>query len=411
MGEYMAENPKITLARESLRHIRGGDLEEAARIMHHEGLKKGVEALLYYVALTDLGRAALSTVADGPFEDPRLRSSVAGLDLKGPVGLAPGWDKTGRAILAMDAIGADFQVPGAFTWFDQGGQRMPRLFTFDHKMGDHGKSKSLNRYGFYNPGVRVGVYNLLKLQERAGLQGPVIGQVTLNKEFYEEGNRNMIPQAVRQTIGELLPAVDGINLGLSSLNTKGMREAQNAHRFLYEIIMSAQDEIHSSPYPEVPIFVKGDGDGGTDRLDIYCELASETGCNWELINTTGLEQIKAKYGVEHEAGGLAGADPDYRNLAVESVRYVFEQVGDRIDIIGVGGVGGPEVEGGLSQAINLMEAGASAVEFNTYFRTAGIRSFTNIKRGMATWLDQQKDVNSITEIVGRGTKRGPKVKQ
>jgi dihydroorotate dehydrogenase len=411
MGEYMAENPKITVVRESVRNIREGELEEAAHILHHEGLKRSLENSLYYIALTDIGRTALSKLAGGPFEDSRLRTSIGGLDLKGPVGLAPGWDKTGRGVLAMNAIGADFQVPGAFTWFEQAGQRMPRLFTFDEQIGDRGKSKSLNRYGFYNPGVRTGVYNLLRLRERTDLQGPIIGQVTLNKEFYEEANKDMIPQAVRQTVAELLPAVDGINLGLSSPNTKGMREAQNAHRFLYEIIMGAQDEIHRLSDKEVPLFVKGDGDGGTDRLDIYCELARESGCNLELINTTGLERIKSKYGAENEAGGLAGADPDYRNLAVDSVRYVYEQVGDKIDIVGVGGIGGPEVEGGLDQAISLMEAGANAVEFNTYFRTGGIRSFTNIKRGMAIWLDRQSDISNISEIIGRRTQRGPKIQQ
>jgi dihydroorotate dehydrogenase len=281
------------------------------------------------------------------------------------------------------------------------------LFTFDEHFGDHGKAVSINRYGFYNPGDKTGAYNILKLREKAEIVGPVIAQITLNKEFYEDASWKIIPQIVRLTARNLLPAVDGINLGLSSLNTKNMREAQNSKSFLYEIVAAAQDEIRSSSNDTAELILKGDGDGGPDRLDIYCELAQETGCHLELINSTGLAKIKTKYRAEEQAGGLAGADPDYRELAVASVGYVYQQVGDKVSIIGVGGVGGPEVYGGIEQATALIEAGASAIAFNTYFRTGGLKSFTNVKRGIAAWLDEQEDINKLTEAIGRKTKRGP----
>jgi dihydroorotate dehydrogenase len=403
----MAENAQLSVTAEAYRNVAEGFVN-AGHALRHEGLKKGAEAGLHHLGNHYLGRAALELLAGSRGSDPRLATSLAGIDLTDCVGLAPGWDKQGKAILGLQAIGAGFITLGGFTLYLQPGNHLPRLFTFDRKFGDHGKLISINRFGFSSPGVGVGIRNIREQRERGEVTIPIFGQVTLNKEAYLPEHKHEIPDRVRQTTRALLPVVDGINLGLSSPNTSGMREAQDAFEFMYEVYMAAQDEIHKyNGGREVPLFGKGDGDGGTARWDIYCELSRQTGCHWELINTTGLERIKAKYGAKDVAGGLAGADPDYRKLGVDAVSYVYNQVGDKIDIIGAAGVGGPEYEKGDDQAMALLRGGASAVEFNTYMRTGGLKSFTHTKRGIIDSLDRENK-GSVREIIGIDTKRGAK---
>lgn len=393
----MTESPKISLVSESLRNMNV-DVESMREIWRHEGLKKGVERILEHGPRLSFTRWVMEHAAGGVATDTRLFTEVAGLHLDGPVGIAPGWDKTGKTVLGWQTLGANHITPGGVTLFPQSGNRMPRLRTFDHRVRDGGTSKSLNAYGFPSLGADTVAYNIAKQKEAGDVDIPVIVQVTLNKEMYEEGNRDAIPGILATTIRKVLPVADGINLGLSSPNTMGMRDAQ-AYEFLYKCISTAREAA-----PDVPLGYKGDGDGGEERLEMYSGLAIATDLDYlELINTTSLAHIKAKYGAEDLPGGLAGADPDYQKLAVDSVKYIYEAVGDRVDIIGMGGVNS------MAQAMRLIRAGASAIGINTAVRQLGARAVTIIEHGLSTEMNGFPAGTRLENVIGIDTKRGPKV--
>src|SRR5438105_335691 len=102
----MAENPKITLTSETWRHLKARDLDDAYSTIRHEGVKHLVEKGLYIAGSNNAGRLALKYFVGGaPVEDPLLKTNVAGIDLDGPIGLNPGWDKTGNTIQAWQALG------------------------------------------------------------------------------------------------------------------------------------------------------------------------------------------------------------------------------------------------------------------------------------------------------------------
>ncbi len=399
----MAESPDIGLFRESWRLVAeatGGVVDDVADIWRHEGLKKGVEAGLHLISQRQLGQWALEQmVCFGG--DSGLSTTVGGMELSGPTGIAPGWDKTGKTIVAWQALGANHITVGGVTLFPQQGKHMPRLRTMDSRIGDHGTKVSLNAFGFPGLGADKTAYNIAK-QRELGVKIPVIVQATANKEFYEPSNIDLLPGIMAATVRKILPVADAIGLGLSSPNTIGMRDAQ-AYDFLYEIVSRVRDEIESSGQ-EVPIIFKGDGDGGEERLDMYARLATALGIEvFELINTTGLVKIKSKYDVENLPGGLAGADEDYQQLAVDSVRYMYEAVGDKTDIIGVGGINGPE------RGLRMVRAGASAISINTFVRTAGTRAVKLIEKGMSDSLSSNPSGSDrIAQIIGIDTNRGPK---
>jgi dihydroorotate dehydrogenase len=401
----MAENPRISVTSETIRHFRAGEYEETADTLRHEGLKHGVESMLYLAGHRNLGRAALSHLAGEPIHDDRLRTNVAGMDLDGPVGLAPGWDKTGKTIQAWQALGARHITVGGVTLFPQAGNRMPRLHTMDSRIGDHGAAVSLNSFGFWSPGADKVLYNIQKQKEMGEIRMPIIVQITVNKEFYEAENTEHVYKVVEMAIKKLRPVADAINLGLSSPNTAGMRRGQGAPDFINRITAAARNVAHHDDR-YIPIIYKGDGDGGEERLDFYCGLAEFREMDFdafELINTTALSHIKAHYGAEETLGGLAGADPEYQEMALNAVRYVYEHVGNRFDIIGTGGVDNPD------QALKMIEAGASAIGINTAVRKLGLGVMRYVEGGLAEGIDRKyPEATALDQIVGVATKRGAK---
>jgi dihydroorotate dehydrogenase len=153
----------------------------------------------------------------------------------------------------------------------------------------------------------------------------------------------------------------------------------------------------------LPLGWKGDGDGGEKRLEMYAELLLENEFDYtSLINTTRLERILKKYGAEDLPGGLAGADEEYMQLAVDSVQYIYEAIGDKVDIMAMGGAGVPE------QAIRLARAGGSGIGINTGVATHLFRTITNVERAIERSIPEGQ---IYFDIVGADTARGPKSKQ
>jgi dihydroorotate dehydrogenase len=403
----MKESPNIGFVSESIRHLvgeTGGGIEEAFDIWRHEGLKKGVENGLNLVVQRDLGRWVLERIS-GSIDDDRLRTNVGGVDLDSPIGIAPGWDKRGKTIAAWEALGASHISIGGISLISQIGNRMPRLHTMDSQIGDHGTLVSLNSFGFSNLGS-TGVVREVAEQKERGISIPVILQATANKEFYEEENRHLLPGVMAATVRKLIPVADAIGIGLSSPNTLGMREAQQ-YELLYEIVSAIRDAIAVSDR-DIPIVFKGDADGGEERLDMYCRLTQALGIEIiELINTTALPNIKSRYGLENRPGGLAGADAEYRKMALDSVSYVYNAIGDKTDIIGVGGIGVGEV---WTPPLQMIRAGASAVSVNSYVRSSFPGTTRVIKKNMLDELSNSAPgFNTVAQVIGIDTKRGRKI--
>ncbi len=164
----MSEPAKIGLVSESLRHV-----SEIGDIWRHEGVKHLVENILHRAGGNLVGEFALRQLADVQPLDSRLTTSVGDLVFNRPIGVGPGYDKTGTMARAWQVLGAGHISPGGFTFDPQWGKPMVRLRTFDDRVGDHGKSKSLNSFGFPNPGRKQGALKIACLIVIC----PIIGMV------------------------------------------------------------------------------------------------------------------------------------------------------------------------------------------------------------------------------------------
>ena len=202
----MAGTPEISLVGETRRHLDAA-AANIGDIWRHEGLKKLAENGLFVAGSHPLGRWALSQTVNIN-EDPLLRTQIGNLDLRFPVGVAPGWDKRGITILGWQALGAGHHTSGGVTLRPQFGNEMPRLRTFDNFIGDHGTAVSLNALGFNSPGVQIVRQNIERQRELGEIDMPAIAQITLNKEMYLPQNIDRAPEEIAQAIRIIVPVVE-----------------------------------------------------------------------------------------------------------------------------------------------------------------------------------------------------------
>jgi dihydroorotate dehydrogenase len=106
--------------------------------------------------------------------DPRLRTTFAGLPLDNPLGLAAGFDKNGRALGLLGALGFGHVEIGSVSAWPSDGNPRPRLFRIPEDRGivvsygvpNDGAEAVRRRLDAYRPPVALGV-NLVKTNDPA----------------------------------------------------------------------------------------------------------------------------------------------------------------------------------------------------------------------------------------------------
>jgi dihydroorotate dehydrogenase len=106
--------------------------------------------------------------------DPRLHTTFAGIPLENPLGLAAGFDKNGRALGVLGALGFGHVEIGSVSAWPSDGNPRPRLFRIPADRGivvsygvpNEGAEAVRRRLDGYRPPVAVGV-NLVKTNDPA----------------------------------------------------------------------------------------------------------------------------------------------------------------------------------------------------------------------------------------------------
>ena len=112
----------------------------------------------------------------GVITSARLATSVAGLALPNPVGLAAGYDKNAVALAPLSRSGFGFIEVGAATPRPQPGNPQPRLFRLTEDRA------AINRFGFNNEGAEA-----IGVRLAARQRGAVFGHAVEAGELQGEG--------------------------------------------------------------------------------------------------------------------------------------------------------------------------------------------------------------------------------
>lgn len=340
------------LIRPVLFGMGGGDPEVA----HEQALR-----MLQATTATAAGRAALRLLHPGG--DPVRIGSVR---FDNRVGLAAGLDKRAEVVRGWSSLGFGHVELGTVTPQPQPGNPRPRVFRLP------ASGAVINRMGFPSGGAEQMARRLDALGVRRGNRavGTTIGiSIGKNKQTPLEAAVEDYLTCFRQ----LAPHADYIAVNVSSPNTPGLRELQDADaltRLLGELTSAARQ---ADPGDPLPILVKLAPDltrPAVEQLLAACEHSGISG----LIagnTTTGRDGLAASdLAKAVEAGGLSG------HPLTRRAREVLGWITSASDwpVIGVGGIMTP------ADARAMFDAGARLVQLYTGWIYSGPALVNGINR-------------------------------
>ena len=276
-------------------------------------------------------------------------------------GLAAGLDKDARAFPALAALGFGWIEIGTVTPRPQPGNDRPRLFrlTRDRAL--------INRMGFNSCGIERFVDNLKKKRRH---YDSVLG-INIGKNADTPIDR--AEDDYIHALERVYPLADYVTVNISSPNTPSLRELQHIDRLrtMIDALIRKREQLRKQYDRHVPIAVKLSPDLPDDDLPAICELLSERAVDGVIAtNTTTTRPTDLVSRHREQTGGLSGAPLE--PLATRMVAALHRHLGERIPIIGVGGV-----EDATTAAYKF-SAGACAVQCYTAFIYQGPRLLTRL---------------------------------
>ncbi len=274
---------------------------------------------------------------------------LAGLRFPNKVGLAAGFDKNGRWIPELAALGFGHIEIGTVTPKPQPGNSHPRLFRL--KKDD----ALLNRLGFNNQGVSAMAGRLKHLQKPPGLI--LGGNLGKNKDRPNEEAELDYAESFRA----LAPYVDYFTLNVSSPNTPGLRALQDKEP-LERLLRYLQQENTKLEQPK-PLFLKIAPDLTPTQLDEVIDLAFSCNLAALVATNTTLSREGLHYNADQitnfGAGGISGKP--LRDKALEVLKHLSRYSQGKIPLIAVGGIGS------AADAQATLDHGASLFQLYTGF--------------------------------------------
>ena len=277
--------------------------------------------------------------------DPRLKTSLAGLELPNPVGLAAGYDKDCRLLSPLASLGFGYVTGGTVTADPQAGNPRPRV------LRDVGREGLVNSLGFPSKGLD---YASRRLEERrAATPAPTVVSVS-----------GTTVEQILLCHRRVEPLADAVEINISSPNTAGLRVFQEAGA-LSELLGRVNERRQKPLFVKMPPYNRQTVGAGlkpapTPRREPPPEIekivrtcVSEGVDALTVANTHPVEDARLAVG----AGGLSGRPVFQETL--EMVREIRREVGPRTAINACGGI----FTG--ADAWEALQAGATTVQLLT----------------------------------------------
>lgn len=319
--------------------------------------------------------AGLAPLA-GVQTSPRLATTLAGLSLTNPVGLAAGYDKNAEAVAPLTRAGFGFVEVGAATPRPQAGNPKPRLFRLTEDRA------AINRFGFNNQGMEA-----IAARLAARPRGPVPVGLNLG------ANKDSADRAAdfARVLAACGPHVDFATVNVSSPNTEKLRDLQG--RAALSALLAGVMDTRAALARPIPVFLKIAPDLSPDELAEIAEVALSSGLSGIIATNTTLSRDGLHSPKKGEAGGLSGAPLFERSTRI--LARLSQLTDGQLPLIGVGGIATAE------QAYQKIRAGASAVQLYTALVYGGLSLVPEIIRGLDALLARDGFAN-VADAVGTG---------
>ncbi len=313
-------------------------------------------------------------------DDPRLAVRAFGLDFPNPVGIAAGFDKNAEVPDQLLRLGFGFVEVGGVTPKPQPGNPRPRLFRLD------ADDAVINRFGFNSDGMEAVARRLTARRGAPGIVGINLG-----------ANKDSVDRAADfvTAIEALAPLVSFLTINISSPNTPGLRNLQQAIT-LDDLLSRAIDarERAAERSSRKPLLLKIAPDLALPDLDDVVGLARRHRIDGMIVSNTTVTRPTTlrEVGKAMEQGGLSGK-PLFP-LSTRMLAETFVRAEGAFPLIGVGGI-----DSGAA-AFAKIKAGASLIQLYSGLVFRGVGLVGQIKRDLLDFLRVGR-FDSLADAVGR----------
>ena len=320
-------------------------------------------------------------------KDSVLKTSIDGVEISNPVGLAAGFDKNAEMAGFLFALGFGYLELGSVTNHPCAGSPRPRIFRLP-------KDESLmNRMGLPNVGVERFAVNFSKIKAR------IPCGINIAKNPFVGGNGSGMLQTARgieeyvRTFVRVAPLGAYFVLNLSCPNTNDGKTFEDPKSFadLAREILLVRKDLHVAK----PVLIKLSPDIDRKQLTALVEAAVKYGFEGFVVsNSTACHPHLKTSGDELKKigrGGLTGKA--LHQAANNQLKNVFDIVGRDKILIGVGGIMG------IRDLLLKLSLGASLVQVYTGLVYRGPCFVRDLNRDLADFCRQQ-GVGNYIELRG-----------
>lgn len=295
--------------------------------------------------------------------DRRLGSTLCGVPLSNPVGLAAGFDKDCEMMPSLSSLGFGYLTVGTVTAYPRPGNPKPRL------LRNAGELSLVNAMGFPGKGLAP-ASRRLELHRSAGSSVPIVVSIS-----------GVTADEIVRCHRRIESLADAVEINISSPNTAGLRlfHEPDALRELLHAVNEARYRpliVKLPPYPS-PDAPRDDVSRSRERLMMLTQV-----CRWygvdglTVANTRSAKDSRLAVG----SGGLSGRPLFSRML--EMVRDVRAEVGEGMTINACGGIFTDD------DALSAIREGATTVQLYTALVYRGPTVAREINRGLLATLSR-----------------------
>ncbi len=324
------------------------------------------------------------------YSAPELKTEVGGLRFGNPIGLAAGWDKSGRALRMLDHLGFGFAEIGSISARLSHGNPKPRLFRLPNDRA------ILVNYGLPNDGAEVVAGRLESYRSQVPLGVNIVK--TNDGPDAPTSSHDAILADYERSVELLWPYASYLTLNLSCPNAKGGTDffavPGNVSRLLERL------RFHKVTCPVFLKVAPNPDPAALERLLAEVEPYDFVhGFNFNLpMGKPPTLRFATPQAIWNAMPGAVAGKP-VEHLINTCIRELYARMPrDRYVIIGAGGVFNAE------DAYQKIRLGASLVQVYSALIYEGPGVVKQINRGLSALL-KRDGFKHVSQAVGTGISR------
>jgi dihydroorotate dehydrogenase len=279
--------------------------------------------------------------------------------IKNPIGLAAGFDKTGRHLSTLEKLGFGYLVTGTITSKPWKGHPKPRI------VRNPAQKTLVNCLGFPNPGAYAFIENIRKQK----ITVPIIASISGQTE-----------DSILECYEKIQPFVSGIEVNLSSPNTerlKDLREIESFDNLAKKLITSKKKPTYlKTP----PFYNEEQSQKNLKLIKKWSDFGFEG-----VTSGNSIPVVEPRLSIG--SGGLSG--PPLFKYTVDAIAQIKEMVREDFEINSVGGIST------ANEARQILDQGAKTIQIFTSLAYDGPKLIGQLLNGLNDSRDSKKEISRI----------------